>query len=55
MSFSSIELHNISGYWDDKPEPGIGLTIQAVNGISFKDVVGTLVPEAGSLSHVVGA
>jgi hypothetical protein len=55
MSFSSIKLHNISGYWDGKPDPGIGLTIQAVDGIRFSDVEGTLVPTAGTLSQVNNA
>ena len=55
MSFSSIKLHNISGYWDGNPDPGEGLIIQAVDGIYFSDVVGTLVPTAGSLDHVSGA
>ena len=55
MTFSTIRLYNISNYWDGKLDPGVGLTIQGVDMISFTDVIGMLVPTAGTLSRVRGA
>ena len=49
LSFSDIKLHNISLWWHNTLNPGIGLTIGGVHGISVSDVVGTLVPTAGTL------
>ena len=66
MSFEDVVLHNISLWCHDgapcvgpvpaTPEvPGDGLTVQGVDGITIKNVVGTLVPHAGKLQLVRGA
>eukprot|EP01048_Picozoa_sp_COSAG05_P021620 COSAG05_NODE_4040_length_1705_cov_2.552927_1_plen_476_part_00 len=49
FSFSDIKLHNISGYWGGKVDPGQGAAIQGVRGFTLAGVVGDLVPAAGHL------
>ena len=54
FSIERVQMHNISLWWHVKMTPGVGLTIQGVEGIRVSNVVGTMVPTAGSMQLASG-
>ena len=49
MTFQGLSFHNSSTYWGGKMQAGQALAIQGVHICKVSDVVGTMVPTAGTI------